>query len=220
MKHKKVSKKSVNSTTGKSGVNSDQISSSGSHGFGILSDGGHVSRKLGNKKGDYDGSMDSRSNSGSSRSNSMDSSHSNDSNIDCESMGEGKSEDEEDAENSFSQSLKEKESNEDADEMLEMSKKAKSSFQSVLPTNNKNNEFSSFNFGLQPNPSELNQFLHFQSTFSSQQLKLLNQFYHDLRSGNQVNPDLFKLAASSSLQNFAYLNETNQVNSDNKPANE
>ncbi|RNA33746.1 hypothetical protein BpHYR1_000205 [Brachionus plicatilis] len=163
MKHKKVSKKSVNSTTGKTG---DQVS---------LSFDGHVSRKM-----KHSDELNSRSNSKSSRSRSNSQSMSNDSNVDCESSKS-------DEETSFNQSMYE--FGKEKEEVLDGEPRVDNENQNVK----KSVEFAFSNHGLGQLP------VNFSHLLQSQQFKLLNQFYHEMRNGN------------SSLTNVANGNYLNQI---------
>lgn len=159
MKHKKVSKKSVNSTTGKT---NDQIS---------LSFDGHVSRRM-----KHSDEFNSRSSSRSSRSRSNSQSMTNDSNNECDSTKS-------DEETSFNQSIYE--SGKDKEELVQDE-----------PDNQeitKNAQLIFGSHGLGPVPVDLNHLIQ------SQQFKLLNQFYHEMRNGN------------SSLANVINSNYLNQI---------
>lgn len=190
MKHKKVSKKSVNSTTGKTSSN-DQVS---------LSLDGHISRKM--KKTD---SINSRSNSGSSRSrsNSVSSSRSNNSNIDCES---GKSDDEASFNQSMDESYKEREDTESKDFEENLGEEGYENYKKKI-----HSEFP-FNVGLNQSQNDLSQFYNFQTSLSAQQLKMLHQFYNEIRSGNKPMTNAFNssyMAQLAQMSNFPFINETN-----------
>ncbi|CAF0760749.1 unnamed protein product [Brachionus calyciflorus] len=190
MKHKKVSKKSVNSTTGKTSSN-DQVSQCGEH----------LSRKMTKKSA----SINSRSNSGSSsrsRSNSECSSHTNNSNIDCESE---KSDDEASFNQSMDENCKEKEEIIDpgSQDLNEEETEGKLSNRFLKNTAMSN---------LGQNQLDLGHFLNYQS-LPNQQLKLMHHFYNEMRSGNNPIANLLNnnyLAHLSQMNNFSLVNEKNQ----------
>ena len=146
------------------------------------------------RKSDYDDEMSSRSRSRSSRSNSMGSMNSDDSQIECESPKS----DELSLNQSRSQSPKPNE-NDEAKLKTDMSEFSsfKHGFQPILAAaaaanknldlhHNATNPLLNNSLINNINPAEFHnqqQLMKFQN-LSSQQLKLLNQFYNDLRSNS------------------------------------
>lgn len=131
----------------------------------------------------------------------MSSSHSNDSNIDCESA---KSDDEN---TSFNQCLSEtgrgKEHSEiEINNEMNTGLELKSNFR---PIHQINNEFSlncgASNLSVNPSQKDTHTLLNFQSSLTNQQLKMLNQFYNDLRSGS-CSPGLANFLSTNHLTQF------------------